>query len=302
MTENEKNGWKIGAGAVIGVLLTLIFQYIAGSSPAREAPRIQQAAADYVSHIKPGEYSKAYSQLSQKTQESYTKDQFLTDHEDALWNSRESQIEEVLIDAQDPKKASVKVSGPIPFYNQQPLYLNLVKENKEWKIALEPSLVVKKAPPPVRAPVVAAPTEAPTPPEAEGEEAAPSPGQPEAKPSELCGNGQLDEGEECDPKLPTSCSLGVCKPDCSGCDFSSCGNGVCEADKNENVNNCPTDCHSVCGNGVVEPGEECDGTACNPGQCTSDCTCDSSTCGNGNCEAEFNENCTNCPFDCGECQ
>ena len=158
MTENEKNGWKVVAGAVAGGILTLLIQYFVADTPAREYPRIQQAAQAYVNHIQPGEYSKAYSELSKKTQENYTKDQFLTDHEDALWNSRESQIEAVFVDAQDPSKASAKISGPIPFYNQRPLYLNLIKENKEWKIALEPSLVVKKAPTPTREPTPVAVT------------------------------------------------------------------------------------------------------------------------------------------------
>jgi len=45
---------------------------------------------------------------------------------------------------------------------------------------------------------------------------------------------------------------------------STCGNGRCEA-PSENANNCPQDCQPVCGNNVVEKGEQCDGqtVACN---------------------------------------
>ena len=39
---------------------------------------------------------------------------------------------------------------------------------------------------------------------------------------------------------------------------SVCGNGRCEA-PSENANNCPQDCQPVCGNNVVEKGEQCDG-------------------------------------------
>jgi hypothetical protein len=63
----------------------------------------------------------------------------------------------------------------------------------------------------------------------------------------VCGNGDVEPGEECD--LSSSpCSSGDCLPDCT--------------------------C-SVCGDNVVEGSEQCDGTddaAC-IGACTPDCLC-----------------------------
>lgn len=88
-----------------------------------------------------------------------------------------------------------------------------------------------------------------------------------------------------------------------------CGNDLLESGEEcdgTNFGSCPTgvcdpDCtceDPVCGNDVVEAGEACDGTddaAC-PGQCDSSCACPS-TCGDGTCDA--GEDATTCPGDCG---
>ena len=53
-----------------------------------------------------------------------------------------------------------------------------------------------------------------------------------------------------------------------------------------------------CGNGILDPGEECDGTndsAC-PGACQADCTC-GPFCGDGTCDPD--ENSCSCTADCG---
>ena len=57
-----------------------------------------------------------------------------------------------------------------------------------------------------------------------------------------------------------------------------CGNGTCEPDLGESCMSCPPDCEvCACGNGAVEPGEECDppGEACTDENrlCQDDCTC-----------------------------
>ncbi len=88
-----------------------------------------------------------------------------------------------------------------------------------------------------------------------------------------------------------------------------CGNGVIETGEacdGSASGGCPTGiCNSdctcedpVCGNSVLEVGEVCDGmddAAC-PGQCDGSCACPSA-CGDGTCDAE--ENATSCAGDCG---
>jgi hypothetical protein len=71
-------------------------------------------------------------------------------------------------------------------------------------------------------------------------------------PPQLCGNGVVDPGEQCDPPSV-------------GCPFV-----------------CDSTCHtiaSVCGDGCVEPGEQCDPPQ--PGVCTPNCTFVPIQCGNG---------------------
>ncbi len=58
------------------------------------------------------------------------------------------------------------------------------------------------------------------------------------------------------------------------------------------------DCQPICGNGILEEGEACDGmadAAC-PGACQSDCTCGPS-CGDGTCDPD--EDSCSCTVDCG---
>jgi cysteine-rich repeat protein len=91
-----------------------------------------------------------------------------------------------------------------------------------------------------------------------------------------CGNGVVDPGETCDTaittgpgKCPTSCNDGIaCTSDVlsnpgtctAACVFTPItmpinNDGCCPPGANANDDN---DCMPVCGNGIVEPGEQCD--------------------------------------------
>ncbi len=107
----------------------------------------------------------------------------------------------------------------------------------------------------------------------------------------LCGNGRLDPGETCDPPAhpcPTSCddgdpctrdsssgSAAECNLECHHAAITSCvsGDGCCPSQCGFDVDSdCPQP--DLCGNGVVDPGEYCDGncpTDCSDGDaCTRD--------------------------------
>ncbi len=101
----------------------------------------------------------------------------------------------------------------------------------------------------------------------------------------VCGNGVVESGETCDPpsSCPNSCddadactddvqtgSASTCNVVCSHQTITTCssGDGCCPAGCNANND---SDCSPVCGNGVVESGEECDdgnnrpADGCDPG-------------------------------------
>ncbi|MFH2010195.1 MAG: hypothetical protein ABI333_26590 [bacterium] len=122
---------------------------------------------------------------------------------------------------------------------------------------------------------------------------------------QVCNNGVREGSEECDGSdfgdrtcewyngqgstgslYCNNCVIEI--HDCTG--TSSCGNGVCDED--EDHFNCPNDCPvpGECGNGQINPGEECDapdlgGHSCQslsyeggPLGCTDECGFDTSSC------------------------
>jgi hypothetical protein len=147
-----------------------------------------------------------------------------------------------------------------------------------------------------------------------------------------CGNGLREDAEECDGQDASACS-GLCQADCrcapvmptvttttststscpTGTGASStsttslplppCGSGsqVCEdvgcAEDQFCRDNCTCAPLPVCGNGVLEEGEECDPTGCLSGEeCVEDCTCQVvMTCGNGRIDAGEECDGTGCP-------
>lgn len=146
-----------------------------------------------------------------------------------------------------------------------------------------------------------------------------------------CGNGVVDPGEQCDGSNlgGATCSsvMGAGYTgslSCSNCSFvtsgcsppPSCGDGSCNG--SETCSTCPQDCGNCCGNGAIDPGEQCDGSNLGGATCSSvmgtgytgslscsDCSFVTSgcvplpSCGDGSCNGS--ETCANCPQDCGNC-
>ncbi|MDD9935598.1 MAG: hypothetical protein OXT09_18450 [Myxococcales bacterium] len=106
-----------------------------------------------------------------------------------------------------------------------------------------------------------------------------------------CGNGQLDEGESCDPAAtcPSSCddgdactqdalsgSAATCDAACMHTPIAACvpDDGCCPAGCDSNQD---SDCEPQCGNGVLEEGELCDPLESCPTECDDGDPCTTGT-------------------------
>jgi cysteine-rich repeat protein len=120
--------------------------------------------------------------------------------------------------------------------------------------------------------------------------------------SPTCGDGILQNGEDCDDgSLNSDSKPNGCRLDCHK---SYCGDGVqdtgeeCDRGTQNNLlgNGCTPTCKiSICGNGILELGEECDDGARNsatrPGSCSTLCLLP--RCGDGIVDMTFGEECDN---------
>ena len=90
--------------------------------------------------------------------------------------------------------------------------------------------------------------------------------------------------------------LAACSDDDGG-NGGDCGNGVCDA--NEDSQSCPEDCY--CGNGSIDPGEECDGADLGGATCLdSDINCTGGILGcTDQCSYDVSR-CTGCQVVCGD--
>lgn len=113
------------------------------------------------------------------------------------------------------------------------------------------------------------------------------------RPPSTCGDGILDEGEECDAGS-LNAATGACKSDCT---IQFCGDGVvgpgelCDDGNTSDADNCNANCSvPTCGNGRVEAAEACDdGNEQDADACTNRCV--PASCGDGIVYTEGGEAC-----------
>lgn len=113
-----------------------------------------------------------------------------------------------------------------------------------------------------------------------------------------CGDGVLDYLEECDNGLANSNTSDACR---TWCRIPKCGDGIVDTGDKEQCDDgntldgdgCDSCCQFECGNGRVEPGEECDAGAANSDTTPACCrtNCQFPTCGDG--VTDYGEQCDN---------
>lgn len=119
--------------------------------------------------------------------------------------------------------------------------------------------------------------------------------------SPICGNGFIEQGEECDDgntvsgdNCDSQCRRAPCAPNCGTA--ARCGDGliqegeICDDGNTQSGDGCDAQCRSevpVCGNGAVEGDEECDDGNIEVGDgCDPNCALEAApVCGNGLVEA-----------------
>ncbi len=110
----------------------------------RDKSAIIQTTHDFIGHIKPGEYEKAYDLLSDTSKKSYPKDAFLKDNQKAAAKVEDFRIDGVEFNEFDKKKALVKVSSPFMIYGQTSMAFECVKQDDGWRLVFTPSIVQTK--------------------------------------------------------------------------------------------------------------------------------------------------------------
>jgi cysteine-rich repeat protein len=115
-------------------------------------------------------------------------------------------------------------------------------------------------------------------------------------PEEICGDGDVDPGEECDTgDASATCDVDCTAPACGDSTVNPAAGEHCD-DGNAVAGDDCTGCRRDCGNGMLDPGEECDegdgdgnGFADPTTDCDSDCT--APACGDGSFNPAVEETC-----------
>ncbi len=118
----------------------------------------------------------------------------------------------------------------------------------------------------------------------------------------VCGNTVVEPGETCDPPGVPAGQPNQCRANCTFCGDSTLqapDGEQCDDGNNTVGDGCDANCkHELCGNGILQPGEECDPPGAPAGQpnvCRFNCT----FCGDGDVDASGGELLDNGDFEFG---
>ena len=138
----RKLGWTLAGYATVVVAMIGVMSFVNRSNWDKAS--IIKTTQDFVEHLKPGEYDKAYEMLSAISKKSYPLDAFVKDNQKASIKVEDFRIDRVEFNEFDKRKAVVKVSSPFMIYGQSSMTFDSVKEDSGWKLVFTPSIVNQK--------------------------------------------------------------------------------------------------------------------------------------------------------------
>ena len=134
--------WAVGGYTAVFIAMLGVLSLVNRSSHDRAL--IIKTTHEFVDHLKPGEYDKAYVLLSEISKKSYPLESFVKDNQHSAVKVQDFRIDGVEFNEFDKKKAVVKISSPFLIYGQSSMTFESVKEDSGWRLVFTPSIVQQK--------------------------------------------------------------------------------------------------------------------------------------------------------------
>ena len=145
--ENVFRGKKRYAVAGYSFLaaLMLVFLFLI-TSPSRDTSHIIKLVNGFLQDVTSGNYRGAYEQLSEVSKKAYTLNDFVNDHVQNRIKVQNFRIDDVIFNEYDKRKAVAVVSSPFMLYGRETLNLEMIKEEKGWRVVFSRTLFHPHAP------------------------------------------------------------------------------------------------------------------------------------------------------------
>jgi len=133
------------AGYFFLAALMLVFLFLI-TSPSRDTSHIIKLVNGFFQDITAGDYRGAYEQLSEVSKKAYTPNEFANDHVENRIKIQNFRIDEVIFNKYEKGKAVAVVSSPFTLYGRETLDLEMIKEEKGWRIVFSRTIFHPNAP------------------------------------------------------------------------------------------------------------------------------------------------------------
>ena len=139
----QRKWYAIAAYSALAVTFIVGLLFI--TKPSRETSMILTRVHVFLNDIKVREYRGAYEQLSSASKKSYPLNDFINDHSNKGAQIQDFTIGEVIFNKYEDKKAVAVISSPFLLYGHETMNLEMIKEDKEWRVVLSRKTVMGKA-------------------------------------------------------------------------------------------------------------------------------------------------------------